>query len=100
MGDGDSGDTLGKGFGKYLQEEEESRYGQNRQSTFAFLEEAGLTNSPIQDGVESEQEEDSQVVMNMGNLVQSGSIKYLENDLLKEVVQTIRSTVHDQNGVC
>ena len=38
--------------------------------------------------------------MNMGNLVQSGSIKYLENDLLKEVVQTIRSTVHDQNGVC
>ena len=27
MGEGDSGDTLGKGFGKYLQEEEESRFG-------------------------------------------------------------------------
>ena len=59
MGEGDSGDTLGKGFGKYLQEEEESRFGQNQQTTFAFLEEAGLTNSPIQDGGESEQEEDS-----------------------------------------
>ena len=98
MGEGDE-DTLGRGQGnhnggvfgsdRFIDVEDNGGGpgdgGANRESTFDFFDETVLSNSPIGNDVVSEFD-DKRLVRNVDHLVQNGSIKYLETDLLREVV--------------
>ena len=71
----------------------------HRESTLDFFNDTGLSNSPIGNDVGGGFDDKPMMVRNVDHLMQSGAMKYIDNDLLREVVQTIRSTVKDHDNL-
>ena len=58
----------------------------NRESTFDFFNDTVLSNSPIVNDAVDEFDDRQMLVRNADQLMQSGPMKYIDHDLLREVV--------------
>ena len=113
MGDGED-DSLGRGdnvpndgaysSGRYIDNNDNAGGAgdgeANRESTFVdFFNDTVLSNSVIVNDAADEFDDKQMMGRNGDLLMQNGAMKYIDHDLLREVVQTIRSTVKDHDNL-